>query len=658
MPKKRRRSKKTKSPKESSPRDRGVAVQIVPNQALIGSNQHAADDAPAAVTTETVPRQDGPTDALTSSQLTSSQWDHLRQTVRQQQRSRSVRDIFGDSAKRGTVYRWGYATATDSVCDVHLEWISRLATASRVSAKRFRDIDATMQLAEFQESLLHPAPDLAVAGAAVIWAAALPELLNRIGENEWWDLLGSLQNFRESLLLRPATQPVVLVGVVELGLTLATAMQSLPSCRRLETSSRDALSEWCEQSDLSLSAILSSPAEARLALASIYRIQMLVDRALDKSAKSKKHFKAIRSESAMIASELATWVAALTRTGGASSFSTLSRDGLIDDVGQGGLLARAADSDPDSLQPALAAAMGYKQKSKGRLAWQVSLPEAYLHDDDAKLACLLPEWDARRGRTIIDYHLPALRFELSGGKHYVLQGICETEIQIDGEACAPSDGWVATCEYSDDDIHYLELEQPLERGFVLQRQFMVLREDQCVFYADAVVSSDPENRSTIHYQSRFPLGQSMTGQIDPETRDVTLRDKRDRALVLPLAAPEWRLARSPVDLDVSPDQHLVLRSSGLRQLYAPMWIDLTPDRFKRNRTWRVLTVGENLQTVDPDRAVAYRVQMGRAQWILYRSLGDSVPRTFFGKHMIADFYCARFDSKDQSYEDLITVENT
>ena len=110
-------------------------------------------------------------------------------------------------------------------------------------------------------------------------------------------------------------------------------------------------------------------------------------------------------------------------------------------------------------------------------------------------------------------------------------------------------------------------------------------------------------------------------------------------------------------LQVTDDRHLLLTSTGQGQLYVPLWIDLSRNRFRLNRTWRQLTVGEQLKLVPASTAAAYRVQVGRSQWIVYRSMAESGPRTFFGKQIIADFYCARFDAKKQSYEDLITVED-
>jgi hypothetical protein len=41
---------------------------------------------------------------------------------------------------------------------------------------------------------------------------------------------------------------------------------------------------------------------------------------------------------------------------------------------------------------------------------------------------------------------------------------------------------------------------------------------------------------------------------------------------------------------------------------------------KRPLTWRRITVAENLALVPREVAAAYRVQVGREQWLFYRSL--------------------------------------
>jgi hypothetical protein len=72
-------------------------------------------------------------------------------------------------------------------------------------------------------------------------------------------------------------------------------------------------------------------------------------------------------------------------------------------------------------------------------------------------------------------------------------------------------------------------------------------------------------------------------------------------------------------------------------------------------TWRALTVAENLQLVSPDVAVGYRLQLDRAQWIFYRSLGTAAPRTVLGCHTAADFCACTFDYKTGDTDSLVEV---
>ncbi len=286
---------------------------------------------------------------------------------------------------------------------------------------------------------------------------------------------------------------------------------------------------------------------------------------------------------------------------------------------------------------------------------------------------MLPEWDIRRGRIAIHFRHHDFRVEISAGKTPVVSGLVETEIRINGESIEPTGGWETSCEYTDDDVHYLEFEQPHQKGFVLQRQVMLIREDRVILFADAVIventSTTPEAEVSdapdidslpkIEYDLRMPLPDAVEVEAEPETTELFLSRGRKEAMVLPLSAGEWRSdMASMTHLQSSDDQHLLLSSRGTGQLFVPLWFDLTKYRFPEQRTWRNLTVAEQLKIV-PDRlAAAFRVQSGAEQWFLYRSMAPPAPRTFFGKHLIADFYCARFDADDRSYEDLITVEDT
>lgn len=656
-----------------------------------------SDSSEPAIATRTRSGADGVDHPFGESPLTAGQWTSLRKRILSDRSKEPLGKIFGKPSRGGSVYRWGIATAIGTACDVETEWLTRLAVGAGTKDKRFEFIDPQAMMLRLQDSLSRSPSGLPEAWAALVWSAAMPGLLNQFDEIQWWNLLGTIQEFRDGLLNRDPTHPTALIGVAEIGLTLSYGLRALPSCRRLVSSSREAIQKWCEQDDLAVSAVLANPHEVRLALASLMRLRRLIPvvtheqrsptdqrNGKQRNAKQrKKHSvrtKAFEKAIDEIGIELTTWVAAMTRPGGVQAFSDLGRRAIEDDNGKQGLLIQAAELDKSTLLPAMTAALG-TSRTKGRLAWQVGLPEAMMHDEDARVACMLPEWDVRRGRVVMDYGGQQTRLELTAGKSVLISGSCETGLLINGQEIDPVGDWVATCEYTDDDVHYLELEQPHQGGYVLQRQVMVLREDRGFFFADAVVEghvhlsqrNDPTETSggnhdkvdasplpVIEYQLRIPLADPITAEPEPETSELFLSDHRQRAMVLPLSANEWRQAaatRQTARVEATADRHLLLSSRGHGQLYVPMWIDMSRNRFAMKRTWRQLTVAEQMKLLPPRDAVAFRVQVGKRQWILYRSMSAPAPRTFLGKHMIADFYCARFDAKEESYEDLITVED-
>jgi hypothetical protein len=168
---------------------------------------------------------------------------------------------------------------------------------------------------------------------------------------------------------------------------------------------------------------------------------------------------------------------------------------------------------------------------------------------------------------------------------------------------------------------------------------------------------------------------------------VTAGDVQGR--VFPLGLGEWRSDRRQGDLRVVEDQrhagnghstnghtgnghahecmasddqtavsglHLELTSRATgRRLYAPWFIDLEAKRLSRPFTWRSLTVGEERAIVPADTAVGYRVQCGKSQWLVYRSLGPIGNRTVLGKNMMSDFLLARFKPAGDT-QPLIEVE--
>ncbi len=589
--------------------------------------------------------------AVDHSQVLLDHWESSCQRIRKNVNRRTGKKVFGSPFKRGRIYRWGLGVALPANCHAESEAIISLATGQPIGKKQGEQLNFLGAAESFTE-WLRTATDHTAADALAtnVWAAALPDLIDELEPPIWCDLFGSILRFREAVLQRSQHSAVgqLMIGA-ELGLTLTWRCDGLPGTDGLNSSALGALNQWAEASAESLSAALENPLQTRLVLASALRCRQLVHNTTNQLWTKQAN---------ALVDELATWVAAMTVTNGSSAFSQALPGQFKDDMGNDGLLEAVGQIDPERLPGAISAALG-KTPAGGRLAWQVTLPEAMHHDPNAKLAVMFADWDTRRGRTHVDYANEDVTVEIFAGRTKVIAGDWQAIIETDGAEQRPTGPWDEICEYTDDDVHYLELEQAWTDGLLLQRQFMLVRDDRCLLLADSIVHQDAvqQRPKTIKYTARFPLAPSIRLTPEAETREAFLGDDRKRALVIPMSASEWTVGPTDATIQQSTDDCLVLTSSGSRSLYAPIWFDFQKRRFKRKRTWRQLTIADQLRLVGRDEAVGYRIQVGSEQWVVYRSLADRVCRSFLGKHLIADFFSARFDPEDGGHEVLVTVDD-
>lgn len=604
-------------------------------------------------------------------------WERLRRQVRDRTEGTPASQVLGEIATGGSAYRWGLAAALGRPLDPLEVCLSRIAVTGRFpgsSAKRggakkrpkatdpnelveptaaavdpaAAPVDLAAAAEQFLDAVTGPVASIHESAEAILWGASMPALIDGLEPRVWWDLLGALLDLRNSALeIAEASAPSRLMLGGELGLILAWRLADLPSCRRLATPSAAAIDAWFAEESDAIGSAIRGGVDARLVLASILRCRRLIEKTTKRKLKKRQ---------LEIATDLATWVAGMTLPGGQTAFSELAPGDLRDDVGPRGLLRHAVELDPETLRSATSAALG-KSHSGGRLAWQVSLPEPMLTCEVGELAIMMPEWDVRRGRVHIDHRDDELQIELFGGKPRLLSGAWTVELKRGDEIQAPCGPWTQTCEYADDDVQYVELEQAWTGDLVLQRQVMQLRDDRAVLLADAVIAeSDDREPTAIGYTARLPLDPAVITSPAPETREIFLTDgKKARGMVVPLAGSEWRVGPTDATLEVEQNA-LVHRTHGSGRLYAPVWLDLQSRRFKRPRTWRQLTVADELKIVPRHEAVGFRVQIGSEQWMLYRSLGGPRCRTVLGKHLLVDFLCTRFDMGDGTHEDLITVD--
>ena len=581
-------------------------------------------------------------------------WLEQRAVWGQADARKRIKEALGPASRSGMAYRWGVAVATGSRCEDWLQVVSRLACDSKPSQARscdtlVEDIQAWLERIRSGSSL-----SLADATVSNAVAAAIPTLHKRLCDEELESVCKSLYTLhQESIARSDASDPLYLLLGAELGWHLHLLLNSEdsrpPLSPKLTQNSQRAMAQWCQHLDDSVPRAVEGGNQVRLVLASLIRCKKLgLVHGLD--AEQKASWKAAGAK-------VAHWVMALSGYRGLSAFSEADANAVQDDSAVDGLLDQAIKFDREQLANAKISAVGKAPKGAG-LSWEVSLPESMLHDPASKLSVMMPQWTARRSRMHVDYHAEQVRWELFGGKHPTLSGSIQSSLTIEDKVQRPIGSWQEVCEYSDDDVHYLEVEQDWTGGAVLQRQFMLIREDRCVFFSDAILPKDPdESLGEIRYQCRLPVAELNTVEVDQEIREFVFVKGNRRAMGIPLAAPEWKMGPSLFDLSLSSDQHLVLTGAGRDRVYVPLWFDFSQRRFSRKRTWRQLTVADQLKILDHSQAVGYRIQMGSEQWLVYRSLYGQRTRTVLGKHLMADFYCARFDAGDGSFEELITVDD-
>ncbi len=623
-----------------------------------------------------------------------SHWDALKQKLAGDAAKRqSAAHVFGDDARGGANYQWGIATATQGPPTALSQKLAELATQDRnASITKFADSDCEMlseAAGQFIDTVFSDAMTGREASEAVMWAAAMPALSQILAAETWWQCGEQLLQLHADASLRSdATSPLHLLLAGELGLTLAWRLGSLPSCANVGLSSREAVSAFLKGEGESIDRSLAPPHELRLIVASLVRCERLLG-VIGTNSRAK-----MTKREREIAAEFATWMAVLTRHDGTQMLSNIDADAASfrSDVKDGpkskttvsekkknksselrGLMRAASHFDSETLAPAMAAALG-KSHSGGRLAWEVSLPETMWHSETSGVVAMLPEWDVRRGRTFLNYSATDIEVEVTGGRRSLLRGTHQTMIHVDGVMQEPTGDWECTCEYSDDDVHLIELEQAFSGDVVLQRQWMLVRDDRCVMVSDAVLPSPRKNSSSgvphgdqcrvinereIRCVSRLPLAANIDVVEDAETRELVLSDgKKARALVMPLASSEWKVGPSACHVFLSEDQHLVVTTTGKGAVYSPLWLDFQTRRFRRKRTWRQLTVAEELAIIPRKIAAAFRVQVGSEHWFLYRSMSGGGPRSIMGKHLIADFFAARFHPGDGGMEELVTVDES
>jgi hypothetical protein len=279
-------------------------------------------------------------------------------------------------------------------------------------------------------------------------------------------------------------------------------------------------------------------------------------------------------------------------------------------------------------------------------------PTAANHSEWARVAVLRPTWKRSSPQLGIVYGERSFRGELEIDGERLFAGHWPFSVVADGRGRMPVVDWDAICWVSDEDVDYLELETELDEGLKLQRQLCLARKDRFLFVADAVLGATVRQ---LEHGLRVPLGPHVDAVAAGETREIRLSASGAKALVFPLSLPEWRADRLKGELVAGNGNIELQQAVQGAHLYAPLWIDLDPKRGRKPFTWRQLTVAEERRIVPNDSAVGYRIQFGKKQWLVYRSLTPARNRTVLGHNLSSEFLIARF-GRDGGVNALIEVE--
>ena len=319
------------------------------------------------------------------------------------------------------------------------------------------------------------------------------------------------------------------------------------------------------------------------------------------------------------------------------------------------LLREALRITGDPADTAAAMAQQCLQKVGGRhVGDDEPLPEPSVHSEWSEVSVLRTGWRRKDARFSISHAGQQVRTELENGGKVLWSGLTNPEIKINDQVIHPCDDWEVVCWFSDEDGDYLEIETNYDAGWKVQRQYFLARADQFLYMADVLLGTQPAN---IVYRLGLPVSNGIDFMVREETREGYLgtSKKKLHATCLPLALPEWRSDHRIGSLCCVEDALELTQTARAQNLYAPWFFDLSKRRLGRALTWRQLTVGEDLQNVSLERAVGYRVQVGKKQWLFYRSLTQRCNRTVLGQNLSSECLIADF-RRDGTHTPLVEIE--
>ncbi|MCA9024247.1 MAG: hypothetical protein KDA86_03440 [Planctomycetaceae bacterium] len=272
--------------------------------------------------------------------------------------------------------------------------------------------------------------------------------------------------------------------------------------------------------------------------------------------------------------------------------------------------------------------------------------------DWAGLACLRNNWLSGSDCCVVTHHQAQPQVCLTAFERPLLDGDWQTTIELDGNVVATGDGWDCVCWFSDKDVDYLELQSEGE-GITTFRQVLLSRTDHWLLLTEGFLAKE---QGDYRLSSRIPFADGVSVDACQWTRQMTLSRGKLAAQVYPLALDQQRVNNAHGTLSNENGCLTLHQTMKGKAIYAPLVIDWSPDRRRRESQWRQLTVVEEGKVLRPDEACGFRLRVGKHQWLIYRSLqpGETA-RTVLGHHTPHETVIAEFATSGE-VEPLVMVE--
>ena len=564
--------------------------------------------------------------------LVPAAWEQWIAHLEARRRPGSLKQLLGAQRCQPLLWSWPHELLDSPSHRLAFALEKLRPNSRRVNRRLVNDLEAWLEETRSRSA------DKALALESLAWVHALPALSQILPAGRWMQLLEHLVDLSRDAggadLSDPVTQQL-LAG--ELPFTLAYLFPELPACEELAERGARTLSaglmDLLDGEGTLHSRYLS---DARALLACWTRCQYLGQAAEQPAF----HLEAQEQFEWFVTQCLRT-----SRSDGAALFSNPA-------VGKWSpvLFEAALSAVGDAQDRAMANCLlpGQRPSQPARLAKL----EVSLQSEWSQLAVLRGKWKRTAEQFAVAYHDQQFRVELNCGHQRLFDGTCRTELQVNGQMLTQESEWEDVCWQANERVVYLELEARFVGGWTIQRQVLLARDDRFLLLSDAVLGNAC---SAVSHRQVWPLAAGVTWQPALETREGFLTSGHHVAAALPLHFPEWRSQRIDGTLAASSAGLELHTCSQAQRLYVPLFVDLDPRRSLRALTWRRLTVGERLETVGNDIAAGYRVQIGKQQWLIYRSLAPRSGRTVLGQNFNSEFVCGRF-SKSGETDELLEIE--